>query len=326
MIHIDKQGTDPWFNIAADEFVLKQLQEDVFMVWNNTPCVVVGKHQHALAEINQSFLQTNHIPVIRRISGGGTVYHDEYCLNYSFITNAKSDSDKINFDYFTRPIRDFLQSIGIDARLTDKSTLMVDDRKISGNAAHLFKSRSIHHGTLLYDTDLHKLYESIESAGRTYHSKAVPSNRSRVVNIKSLLADKLSMEHFKAQFVRFLMDWFGCRESRSFHQYEIQAIQKLAEEKYKSWSWTYGYSPDYHFESLINLKGVQIPVIIQVKKGNITSVAAANGTQPELLLHLNEILRDVKFEINAIRERLRPHSLHFSQSEKQFNQLIQQII
>jgi lipoate-protein ligase A len=326
MLFINKNSFDPWFNIAADEFVMKHLQDNLCMVWRSTPCVVVGKHQHTLSEINHTFVEQNNIPVIRRITGGGTVYHDENCLNFSFITSAGQDSDKINFDKHTLPVRKFLQSVGIDARLSGKSNITVNGLKVSGNAAHLFKNRSIHHGTLLFATDVKRLEASTMPSANNYKSKAVQSNRANVVNITELLTNAMTIEAFETEFIAFLKTEFSSTLERHFTPVEIAAIEELANEKYRKWSWNFAYSPNYEAKREIEVFGNSCTITLKIKKGSIDAVRVSENNTTESIQLFMDKLPGINHSKPELIAQLQPFSKHLAPDEKQFIQLINQIL
>lgn len=325
MLYLHKNSFDPWFNLAAEEYVLKHSQEDVCMLWRNAPCVVVGKHQQTLSEINRSYLEQANIPVIRRITGGGAVYHDLNCLNYSFITNAQHESDKINFERFTLPVRSFLQSLGIDAQLTGKSNITVGGKKISGNAAHLFKNRSIHHGTLLFNTELNKLENSILNPENRYHTRAVQSIRATVVNLAELLPGHFTIASFSQSLQQYLLDWFGISQQIVFDERAVKAITKLAGEKYKTWAWTYGYSPDYTLHKTIELPGLRLQCTLSVRRGLIEKLELSGANHAALHPLLNEKLKGIAHEAEAIRKALLPASAAFGMQPNEIKEFIHQL-
>lgn len=148
---INQPNSDPYFNLAAEEYFLKNFQEDFFMLWRSWPSVVVGKHQNALAEINHEFVRLHQIPVARRLSGGGTVFHDPGNVNFTFIRNVANISE-VNFKIFTIPVIEALKKLGVEAYTTGRNDLLIDGKKISGNAEHVHRNRVLHHGTLLFDS------------------------------------------------------------------------------------------------------------------------------------------------------------------------------
>lgn len=267
MFCIHLKNKDPYFCLAAEEYLIRNFEEDIFMLWQSNNTVVVGKHQNLLAEINYPFCRKNNILLARRISGGGTVFHDAGNVNFAFIKNVKSPAE-ISFKQFTQPIVDSLARLGVQAETSGRNDLLVEGKKISGNAEHVFKNRVLHHGTLLFNSDLKKLGQSIKVSPGKYQSKAVQSNRSEVANISSFLKKEMSFE----EFVGFLFE--VQLENHENLKYELtepdnRQIEKLVAEKFVTREWRFGYSPAYFFKNEINLEGKIIQVEMGVKKGII---------------------------------------------------------
>ncbi len=323
MIYIEKPGTDPWFNIAAEEFATKQLTEDVLMLWESDWCVVTGKHQLAYAEINPSEVFISKTPVIRRISGGGTVVHAPGNLNFSFITDNSNSDSKIDFRKATRPIVDFLSQFGLKVELSRISNLSVNNLKISGNAAHVYKNRSLHHGTLLYNTDIRKLASLISRKDMPYASKAIKSNPTDIVNIATVTGSSLSYPEFKLELQKYLFNVLQINSIRIFSSAEAAAIQRLIDEKYKQDWWNYGYSPDYTFEKVIGFAGYDFAVAFAVRKGTIY---AFKITGSELLQPLATMLIGVQHSWNEIEEKISSSAFSSIFSKQEINQLVVQLI
>lgn len=286
MIIINRPQTDPYFNLAAEEYLVKATQEPLFMLWQNEASVVVGKHQNALKESNSNYLKTNGIPIIRRISGGGTVFHDLGNLNYSFIDFGARET-LVNFKKYSQPILDVLQLLGIDAKLDGKSDLKIDGKKFSGNASHVYKNKVLHHGTLLFNSELSNLGKSIQGKIGDYQDKAVQSNRSRVTNIQTHLKQNLSLNEFKQTIFDYILKTNKNVERRDFSFIEMQEIQALADGKYKSWEWNYGYSPRYQYRGIMNSSERSQSFTINVKNGIIEEF----NCESELIsLHIQPLL------------------------------------
>ncbi len=267
MLCIHLKNTDPYFCLAAEEYLLKNFNEDIFMLWQSEDTVVVGKHQNALGEINYPFVREKNITVARRISGGGTVFHDSGNVNFSFIKNVKSPAE-ISFRIFTEPVIKALAKLGIEATTSGRNDLLIEGKKVSGNAEHVFKNRVLHHGTLLYNSDLKNLGQAIKVVPGKYQSKAVQSNRSEVANISSFLKNKLEI----TEFIRFLIDvQVEKPESRFYEMNEtdIQKINILVAEKFRNWDWNFGYSPKYNFKNEVEVDGKSLSIQLDVKKGII---------------------------------------------------------
>ncbi len=245
MIYLDKQSTNPHYNIAAEEIALKSRSEDILMLWINEDSVVVGKHQNAIAEVNHGYTTENNIPVIRRLSGGGTVYHDSGNLNYSIITNVENKERTIDFPKFTDPIIKFLHTFDIVADFHGKTNLGINGKKISGNAAHIFKNRVVHHGTLLFNSNLDRLEQSILPNDMEIVDKSIKSVRSNIINLSDLIPNIVTINDFKDQLQQFLFNYLNISDSQLFSLSEIEEIKRLIEEKYDNPQWNYGYSPTY---------------------------------------------------------------------------------
>jgi len=267
MLCIRLKNNDPYFCLAAEEYLLKNLTDDIFMLWQSTDTIVVGKHQNAMAEINYPFVHRNKITVARRISGGGTVFHDEGNVNFCFIKNVAGPSE-ISFRRFVQPVIEALGVLDVHAVTSGRNDILVEGKKISGNAEHIFKNRVLHHGTLLFNSNLETLGQSIKVVQGKYHGKAVQSNRSIVTNILPFLKKEMS----KDNFILFLMEYY--LQKQGSRLYEISeddtiSIQKLADDKFCTWDWNFGYSPRYVFQNEIILKEKQLKVELNVERGRI---------------------------------------------------------
>lgn len=267
MLCIDSQSTSPFNNLAAEEIFLKNRNDDFFMIWQSEPSVIVGKHQNTLAEIDLRFVREKGIHVARRLTGGGTVYHDQGNINFSFIRRGEQGR-LVDFSSFIKPVIDFLEGYGLTAVQGPKHEIMAADRKISGNAEHVYKTRVLHHGTLLFDADLQILRNSINHKNGRYTDKSVQSNRSSVININRCLTEDMDVCSFKSEFFRYITDVFG-GDLYIPGEGETEAIRRLEEEKYRSWEWIFGWSPDYAFTNKWENGELSIRIELNVHKGTI---------------------------------------------------------
>jgi len=275
MICIQLNNKDVYFSLAAEEYLLKNFSKDIFMLWHSENTVVVGKHQNAMAEINYPFVRENDITVARRISGGGTVFHDAGNVNFCYIRNVSSPAE-ISFQMFTEPVIEALARLSIEATTSGRNDILIDGLKISGNAEHVYKNRVLHHGTLLFNSDLEKLGEAIKVVPGKYQSKAVQSNRSKVANISGFLEKEMST----AEFARFLLDVQLMNPANSFYALTDEdhvEIEKMVEDKFSTWDWNFGYSPKYIFNNSYQTEKGNLEIELQINKGHIEN-ATLNGT------------------------------------------------
>jgi lipoate---protein ligase len=271
MLCIKDLHTDPYFNLAADEYVMKNFTEDCFMLWRNEPSIIVGKHQNTLAEINLEYVRENNIKVVRRITGGGAVFHDLGNLNFTFIRNSEEGA-QVDFRKFTRPILDVLQTMGIDAKFEGRNDLTIEGKKFSGNAEHVWKNRTLHHGTLLFSAVITDLSAALKVNPLKFTDKAVKSVRSRVTNISEHLKEKMDVLEFRDRIMKHIMEMYPDSKPYSYTAEDIAAIEKLRDEKFSKWEWNFGYSPKYDFERMIRTEGGSVEFHFNVEKGFIKEI------------------------------------------------------
>ena len=206
MKYLRLESTDPYLNLAIEEYLFESTDDDVFMLWQNDNTVVIGKNQNAHAEIREEYLEKQNIKIARRITGGGAVYHDLGNVNYTFISGSRESG--IDFEHFTSPIIEALSTLGIKATLSGRNDLLINSKKISGNAQHTAHGRVLHHGTLLYDSDLSYLSSVLNVDEEKIKAKALKSTRSRVTNIKPFVKGNISTEEFISKIEQFVIDKF----------------------------------------------------------------------------------------------------------------------
>jgi lipoate-protein ligase A len=278
MFCINLDTNDPFFNLAIEELLLKTSNEEYIILGVNSPSVIIGKHQSGHREVNTKFVTENKIPVIRRISGGGTVYHDTGNLNFSFICNSESGK-QVDFRKYTLPVIDFLISMGVEARFEGKNDLKVDGFKISGNAEHIHGNRVLHHGTLLFNTSLDMLRNSIRKDTSCYTSRAVASNPASVTN----LADKINcfnnLDEFRSEMMNFFLKYSPDNFPYLLNSVEISQAESIANTKYKSWEWNWAYGPEYTFINHFELKDTNYSCMLTIKDGIITD-CSIEGSGP----------------------------------------------
>ena len=234
----------------------------------NDPSVVIGKHQVTHREANTRFVTENSIPVIRRISGGGTVFHDLGNLNFSFIMQSEAGK-QVDFRKYTLPVINFLKTLGVDAKFEGKNDLKVDGLKISGNAEHVYHNRILHHGTLLFETSLEILRHSLRKDRRNYASRGIESNPSSVINLKEVMNNVMDITQFRSKMMAWFLDNTPGAEIYNPGREEIDEAEKLAESKYRTWEWNFAYGPEYYFNIGFELNGKHFSGGFFVKDGII---------------------------------------------------------
>ena len=271
MLCISAVNNDPWFNLAAEEYLLKECTEDVFMLWQSQPSVIVGKHQNTLAEINYNYVKNNNTKVARRLSGGGAVYHDEGNLNFTFILNGK-EGRLVNFHRYMEPVLKVLQSLSLDAYFEGRNNIMINNMKISGNAEHIYKQRVLHHGTLLFDAQLDRLEEALKVESGRYRDKAVQSVRSTVANIKEYMGQDMDILQFRNIIFRNILESSSNTLVYELGPVDASRINKLTQDKYSKWEWIFGYSPRYSLNGIYSNGKREIQFTLSVESGIIRDV------------------------------------------------------
>jgi len=271
MLYIYNKNTNPYFNLAAEEYVLKEFQEECFMLWRNEPSIIVGKNQNTLAEINLDYVRQHKIPVVRRLSGGGAVFHDLGNLNFTFIVNEDVSSFS-DFKRFTQPIIDVLRKLSVNAEFSGRNDITIDGKKISGNAQYYYKNRILHHGTLLFSSSITDLSAALKVRPVKFEDKGVKSVSKRVTNISEHLKEPITIEQFIDLIMNHIREQTGESEMYEFTQEDIQKIEKLVREKYSTWEWNFGTSPDYKFKNEKKFAGGTVEVNLNVEKGIIKDI------------------------------------------------------
>ncbi len=262
------EETDPWFCLAAEEYLLKHHRDDLVMIWQCHHTVVVGKHQNLMGEINCRTVRENRICLARRISGGGTVFHDQGNVNFSFLKSFENPQE-VSFARFTEPIIGALAAWGVEAGTSGRNDLLAGGKKISGNAEHIFKNRVLHHGTLLFCSDLTRLGQALLPSSGQYQSKAVPSNRSPVVNISDFLPQPATISQFIRHLVAYLKKVYPGLTEYRLSEAETEQIRSLSEQKFRSQEWVFGYSPVYRFNRTAFPDNKELNIELEVEKGII---------------------------------------------------------
>jgi lipoate-protein ligase A len=303
MIFIENEGiTDPRINLALEEYALRNFgeSEDYLLFYINGPSIIIGRNQNTLEEINDEYVRENGIHVVRRMSGGGAVYHDEGNLNFSFITNYKKENLH-NFKKFTKPVIQVLNEMGVDAEMSGRNDILAEGRKISGNAQFSTGKRMFSHGTLLFNSDLEEVTRALDVKMNKIESKGHKSVRSRVANISEFLKKELSVSEFRQRLLDGLY-----RERDNFETYHLtddewNAVHALKDEKYGNWDWNFGRSPDFNIQRSKRFPVGEIDLRLDVEKGHIKNLKIYGdffGKEP--VDEIEEILKDVRYDPSDI--------------------------
>ncbi len=305
MLCIVHKSTDPFFNIATDEYIFKHIKEDVFMLWQNDNAIIVGKHQNALAEINRDYVREKGIHVVRRLSGGGAVYHDMGNLNFSFTHTGDDASKMVDFRKYTQPIIDVLQSLGVNATFEGRNDLMIDGKKFSGNAEHVVGNKVLHHGTLLFSSEMRDISGALNVNPLKYKGRATKSVPKRVTNISDHLTTPLSLEAFRDRIMAHIVATHADCEPYEFSEEDLAKIQQIRDEKYAQWDWNFGYSPEYDMVQGVRTKAGTIEVQMNVSDGKITHIKfLGDFFHIKPVEEFEERIIGCKHEEHALRERL----------------------
>ena len=272
MIYIRNNDNRPEFNLALEEYVFKELTqfEEIFLLWVNKPAIIVGKNQNTIEEINLDYIKENDISVVRRLSGGGAVYHDYGNLNYTIISK-NDDSVAFNFEAFSKPVIEVLDSLGVKAEFTGRNDIVIGEQKFCGNAQYMQKDRVLHHGAILFDVDLNVLTNALKVSKDKIESKGIKSVRSRFTNVVDHLDEKIDVEKFKELLLDHIFENTEIKEYKLTEE-DYEKINKLMEERYATWEWNFGKSPKFNIHKKERFKGGRVESKIDVEDGIIKNI------------------------------------------------------
>jgi lipoate-protein ligase A len=272
MKYIENSSNDPRFNLALEEVLFHEVDSEddgYFLLWRNEPSIIIGRFQNTLEEINAEAVRTLGVNVVRRMSGGGAVYHDLGNLNFTFILQSE-DPRRLDFRRMTEPIVLALRGFGVNAGFNSRNDLVIEDRKFSGNAQYMRKGRFLHHGTILFDSDLEVLGKVLQTEPGKYQSKGVKSIKSRVTNVRPWLPKNVTLEDFWQAILETMKTWRPGFRIVEADPDAFEKAEKLAEEKYGTWEWNYGRSPEFDVRRNKRFDFGKVDVRLNVQKGIVT--------------------------------------------------------
>lgn len=308
MRFIDNKGiTDPSLNLALEEFVLRNtpLDETFFLFYVNEPSIIIGRNQNTSEEIHQKYVEENGIHVVRRLSGGGAVYHDLGNLNFSFVTRDDGESFN-NFKKFTEPVIEALRKLGVMAELSGRNDIEVEGRKISGNAQFTSNGKMFSHGTLLFDVHMENVALALNVKRDKIESKGVKSVRSRVANISEYLTEKVTMEQFRTYLLKEI---FGGEEKISTYELskeDWEKVEEIANTRYRNWDWNYGKSLSATISNNKRFPIGSIDVRLQVSAGMIEGIKIyGDFFSKKSVSDIEDLLKGTTYSYEAVSDRLK---------------------
>jgi len=320
----NKNFTDPSVNLALEEYSVRNLDtsNNYLLLYINEPSVIIGKHQNTIEEINTKYVKEHGVHVIRRISGGGAVYHDEGNLNFSFITKHSQKSIH-NFKLFTEPVIKTLQNLGINAVLNGRNDITVNEKKISGNAQFTDTKSMFSHGTLLFNSDLDSVVKVLNVKLDKIESKGIKSIKSRVGNIKDFIREEMSIGEFRIKLLDSVFEEYDSIPVYELNEDEWEKVYELSESKYKTWEWNYGRSPEFNIQKINRFNFGQIDARIHVKDGVIEDISIyGDFLGLGNMADIEKRLRKAKYEKKYLSESLKEIDLNHYFGEISLNEFL----
>lgn len=308
MIYIETGSTDVYYNFGLENYftVKKRLPDTVFLFWRTTPTLMVGKYQNVLEEINKPYADAHGIHLVRRMSGGGTIYTDLGGWQFSFIQHK--EAGEIEFGQYIAPVIGALGEMGVRAAFNGRNDLTIDGRKFSGNAQYRLGDCIVHHGSLLFDTDIRQMAEATTPDSYKITSKSIKSVRDRVTNISDHLPVPMDPETFKETMVRHIMN--GSTAVYTVTPEDDARIREIARERFQSWEQIFGKSPKFTIDRVGRFRGGKMQFRLDVQKGVIRSAAVYGDFFSTLDAEtIGGALTGCPYERGAVLAALRAHGI-----------------
>lgn len=308
--YLDLTTTDPAWNLAVEEYVFEQLPRDrmYVMLWQNDHAIIIGKHQNTLAEINESYVKAQGIRVVRRLSGGGAVYHDMGNLNFTVIADAEGDA--LDFGRFCDIVIRALARVGVKAERNGRNDMTIDGKKFSGNAQYIRQGRVMHHGTILFDSNGEVLANALKVDPAKIQAKGIKSVRSRVTNVRPCLPEDMTLPQFRAVLLQSILEQFP-GERYALTQSDLSAISAIRQRRYDTWQWNYGHSPACTVTKKQRFEGCgTVEAYIDMDKGCIKAISfRGDFFAAEDSAVLEEILTGCPLEEASLTQRLQGYDI-----------------
>ncbi|HFZ9827068.1 TPA: lipoate--protein ligase [Streptococcus agalactiae] len=308
MKYIVNTSNDPAYNVALEAYAFQKLTDidEIFILWINEPAIIIGRHQNTIQEINKEFIDKNGIHVVRRLSGGGAVYHDLNNLNYTIISNNTQEG-AFDFQTFSKPVIDTLAKLGVKAEFTGRNDLEINGQKFAGNAQAYYKGRMMHHGCLLFDVDMSVLGQALKVSKDKIESKGIKSVRARVTNIVDHLSDKITVQEFSDAILAQMKEEYPEMDEYVLSDAELSEIQAMRDNQFATWDWTYGKAPEYTIERGVRYPAGKITTYANVENSTIKSVKIFGdffGVKP--VDDIEKMLEGVRYDYKDVLAALKP--------------------
>mgnify|MGYP003302608879 FL=1 len=304
MRYLKNPSTNPYYNMAFDEYCLESLpiEEPVFFLWQNRPAVIVGFNQEVNTEVNLDYLKENGIDLVRRVTGGGAVYHDLENLNYTIV--GRSEDLERDYPEYASLLAKALQTLGVPATLSGRNDILVEGRKVSGFAKRVCKNRLMVHGTLMYNVDVDVLTHVLNPSTTKLQSKGIASVRSRVANLCDYLPEIPDIQTFSQHLEEILSNNYTDTEYQ-LTETDLANIQRLTDKKFATWEWNYGRSPKATLVHSARLACGTVEIHLTLAENRIASCRFGGDFMGNLpASDVEKALTGIPYEINEIRKCL----------------------
>lgn len=313
MIYVINNNDSCFFNHAAEEYLMNNFHDEVFMLWINKPSILIGRNQNTLTEINYDYVKDNQIDIVRRLSGGGAVYNDLGNINFTFITYRDKDKSEVKngFKKFALPVIEALQSLGVNAEFTGRNDIIIEGKKFSGNAQYFQKDKLLHHGTLLFDCDMSKLSSALKSKAMKFKDKGIKSVGGRVTNILPHIDENMTIEDFREYLKNYIIDTHKIEKVIQFDENDIKEIEKISKSRFETWDWNYGKCPIYTYENSVKYPSGLVEYSLNVQESIITGISIYGDFFGERSIkELEKTLIGVKHSREDIEDRMKNTELN----------------